>query len=144
MIILLFLVSGLVFTTLAYTSGLLSGSNPLSSSGIVANVNLGVYSNLGCTQNVSSISWGTCYPGNSYTSVVYIKNLGTVDTTLTIIATGWNPTSSSGKLTFSTDYTAGRAIAPGSSLKVTLTLAVSSLISEISSFGFNIVINSQG
>ena len=75
-----------------YVFGLLT-QNTLNTSGVMADVDIGVYSDSACTEPLSSFNWGTCYTENNSTVIVYIKNLGTVDTTLSIATDNWTPTS---------------------------------------------------
>ena len=142
-LIILGIAAALVASGSAYSFGLLTNQNNMNTSGIIANVNMGVYSDAACTKSITSVNWGVCYPGSPYTAVVYVKNLGTVNTTFTIQTSGWNPSAASSDITLSSDYT-GRTIAAGTSLKVTLTLTVASSIKDITSFSFNIGIVSQG
>jgi archaellum component FlaG (FlaF/FlaG flagellin family) len=141
--LLLGLVGVLLVTTSGYAYGLLTGQNTLSSSGVVASANIGVYSDQACTQSLTSISWGTCYPSSNATAVIYVKNLGTVNEALTVQAANWSPSTASTYLTLTSDYS-GQSLTPGQVLKVTFTLRVSSGITGITSFSFNVVLTSQG
>ena len=142
-VLILGLAAVFLVSTSAYAFGLLTSQNTMNSTGIVANSDIGVYSNAACTQARSSIDWGTCYPGDNKTSVVYLKNLGTVNSILTIQASNWAPSLASSYLTLVSTY-AGQALTPGQVLQVTFTLRVSKTIQQISSFAFNINIISQG
>jgi hypothetical protein len=50
-------VTGLFLTML--TAGVLTSSQTVQSGGTITAVNVGVYSDSGCTQNCTSIDWGT-------------------------------------------------------------------------------------
>jgi hypothetical protein len=73
-----------------YVMGLLTHTT-LNTSGVMAEIDLGVYSDDACTQPLSEINWGTCYPEVNSTATIYIKNLGTVATTLSISTDNWTP-----------------------------------------------------
>jgi hypothetical protein len=126
------------------TSGALLSTQQVPSSGAISAVNVGVYTNSGCTTNCTSITWGTISPGSSATYTVYVKNTGNVPLTLSMTTSGWNPSSADGPITFSWNRE-GTALNAGQSTSATLTLTVSSSISSsITSFSFNIVITGTG
>ena len=138
----LFAVTTLVLATSSYAFGLLAGQNTIHTTGIVADLIFGVYSNSACTLNLTSINWGFCYPGGNNTEIAYVKNLGTLDTTLSILTTNWDPLAASSHLTLTSDYS-GLALIPGEVVKLTFTLSVSSSINQITDFSLDIVITGQ-
>jgi archaellum component FlaG (FlaF/FlaG flagellin family) len=121
------------------TAGLLSVNQTVPSSGIVTNVNVGVYQEHACTNNLTSIDWGTLSPGGSTTITIYIKNIGTQPITITMTQTNWNPEEADGPITlsWSPDDT---TLNVGQVATATLTLNVSASISGINDFSFDIVI----
>lgn len=142
-IILIGIVTAMLSTSFVYVYGFLTYSSNINSSGIIANTNIGVFSNSAATTNMTTINWGVCYPGTNYPITAYIKNLGTVNETLSFQTTSWNPSTASTYLILTTNYS-GQTITPGQVIQITLTLKVSSSITGITSFNFNIVITSQG
>jgi len=102
-------------------------------------VQLGVYSNSGCTTALSSVSWGTLDPGATSTATIYLKNEGNVPVTLSISAGNWNPSSASSYLTLTWNRD-GYVLAVGASVQAVLSLTVSSSISGITTFSFDITI----
>jgi hypothetical protein len=102
-------------------------------------VQLGVYSDSGCTTALSSVSWGTLDPGTTATATVYLKNEGNVPVTLSISASNWAPSSASSYFTLTWNR-AGNVLAVGASVQAVLSLAVSSSISGITTFSFDITI----
>ena len=90
-------VTGLFLTLIA--AGVLTSSQTVQSSGTVTAVNVGVYSDIGCTQNCTSIDWGTLSPGNSTTRPIYVKNTGTIPITLSMTTTSWVPSNANTYLT---------------------------------------------
>ncbi|MCW4005357.1 MAG: hypothetical protein NWF04_01965 [Candidatus Bathyarchaeota archaeon] len=144
------LASGLIIAAFAITlvsSGALSAltaSKTLPSTGMLspveASVNIGIYSDITCTQEATALSWGTLEPGENTNQTVYIKNIGTADATLTMTTTNWSPQSAASSMTLTWNCE-GRQIAPNEVAVATLTLAVSGNIADdITSFGFDVII----
>jgi hypothetical protein len=102
-------------------------------------VQLGVYSDSGCTIALSSVSWGTLDPGSTATATAYLKNEGNVPVTLSIQASNWNPASAQNYFTLTWNRN-GYVLAVGASVQAVLSLAVSSSISNVTSFSFDITI----
>jgi hypothetical protein len=125
------------------TAGLLSVTQLVSSSGTITTVNVGVYSDSACTQNLTSINWGTVSPGGSVTKTIYVKNTGSVQITLSMTETNWSPTSANGPITITWNKE-GTTLTAGATATATLTLSVSSGISGITTFSVNIVIAGSG
>ncbi len=121
----------------------MSSTVRVKSSGIIASTVVGVYSDSGCTVRLTSIDWGTLYPGENRSVVVYVKNEGTVPITLSLSATNWNPAAASNYMTLSWDYNGG-ALPVNASMLTTLTLKVSSTITGIAAFSFDVVITGSG
>ncbi len=131
-------------STPAPTPSAASTPNPTSTptpspSSSPSSVQIGVYSNSGCTTAESSISWGQIAPGGTNTVTVYVRNLGTQSVTLALSLTNVNPTGLSSYLTLKWNY-AGQTLAASASLAVTLSLTVAASVSGVSSFSFNTVI----
>jgi hypothetical protein len=116
----------------------------IPSVGQVNTVGLGVYSDAACTQNLTSISWGALDPGSVVNYQVYIKSTSNLPITLTLATDSWNPTTAATYMTLSWNYTSGTEIEPNTSLPVTLTLNVSSSVTGITSFSFNIDMTGTG
>jgi archaellum component FlaG (FlaF/FlaG flagellin family) len=134
-------VIGLVLT--ATSAGLLSVSQSVSSSGTVTAINVGVYFDVSCTQTLTSIDWGSVSPGGSVTRIIYVKNTGNAQITLSMTKTNWNPTAANGPITLTWNRE-GTTLNPGQSTTATLTLGVSSSISGITTFSVNVVITGSG
>jgi len=120
--------------------GLLLRRSPVpSASAVVANANIGVYWDRGCTQNVSSIDWGTLEPGGTQQVVVYVLNEGNDTFNLDLAPQDWQPANASDWLSFSWSCR-NTTIAAGHVVKVTQTLSVASdFPGGFSSFSFSIV-----
>jgi len=129
--------TGLFMTLL--TTGLLMSSQSLQSSGTVTAVNVGVYSDSGCTQNCTSINWGSIAPGNSTTRTIYVKNIGTIPMTLYMTTGSWVPSNANTYISLSWNRE-GTVLTANQSISATLTLSASSSAGNITSFSFNIII----
>jgi hypothetical protein len=129
--------TGLLLTLI--TAGVLTSSQSVTSTGTITSINVGVYSDSGCTQNCTSINWGTLAPGNSTTQTVYIKNTGTASATLSMTATNWVPSNANTYLALTWNR-AGYVLAAGSSVSATFTLTASASAGNLTTFSFNIVI----
>jgi hypothetical protein len=130
------------------TTGVLSNPSvdrTVPSSGqIQSSPDIGIYSNSACTQNATTIDWGTLQRGLSTSRTIYIKNTGPTNTVLTLSTTSWNPTYASSAITLTWNLD-GRTLAPDEVVQATLTLAVSSTINaSITSFSFNVQITGTG
>jgi hypothetical protein len=124
-----------------YVFGLLT-QNTLNTSGVMADVDLGVYSNSAATQPLSAINWGMCYVEENTTVIVYIKNLGTLDTTLSVITDNWTPASAESSYLLSTNCE-GQTLAPNDVFTATLTLYPLVTASQFDTFSFDIIIQGQ-
>jgi len=119
--------------------GLLTKTLALPSQGAVKAIGIGVYRDRSCSSKVSSIDWGTAEVGSVKTVTVYIRNEGNAAITLSINTTNWSPSTASKYISLSWNYD-GQPIDPNQVIQVTLTLSVSSSITGISSFSFDIMI----
>src|SRR3990170_3844661 len=131
-----------LFLTLT-TAGVLSINQSIPTSGTVSTVNVDVYSNSACTQQLTSISWGSVAPGASAARTVYVKNTGTNQITLTMTRTNWNPASANGPISVTWDKES-TTLTANQIATATLTLSVSSSISGITTYSVDIVITGTG
>jgi len=130
---------GAVVTNMHMIYGLLSAVFPIDTAGVVASANIQVCWESECTNNVSSISWGTIDPGRSKNVTVYVKNTGTVPLTLSFNTTNWNPSAANAHISLSWGYD-GSHVQPDQVLPVTLALVVSESAWGLTSFSFDIYI----
>jgi len=134
-------IMGLVMSTL----GALVVTRTISNTGNVRvppSVELGVYSDSGCTTPLSSVSWGTLNPGDTSTATMYLRNEGNVPITLSAQAADWNPESASSYLTFSWNCDS-YVLAPNQVVQALLGLQVSSSINGITGFSFDITVTAS-
>jgi len=134
------LVIATLVTVSALVSGLLIASQTIQNTGNVKAVGVGVYSDSACNQTVLSIPWGTLDPGESSDETVYIRNDGNVAVVLSMTTENWDPSSASSHITLSWNLEEGYVLNPGQSVQTVLTLSVSSSISGVESFTFDIII----
>lgn len=137
------IIAGIVATLLAtsgITFGLLTTSTPVSNTGIIASVNVGIYTTAQCTANLTQISWGTCSPGSNYTRTGYIRNNGNQNMTMTMSTANWNPIAAATSLGISWNYD-GRVVRPGQVLAVIWKMVVPSSITGIQNFSFDLVVS---
>ena len=131
------------FVLTSVTLGTLQRSATIGSSGIVKAVGVGVYWDGDCTNQVSSINWGTVEPDSVNNVTVYIRNESNAPVTLSLQAENWNPAEASNYMTLSWDY-GGQEVGAGEVVRVMLSLSVSSGIEGITDFSFDIVIVGMG
>jgi hypothetical protein len=129
--------TGLFLTMI--TAGVLVASQTVQSGGTITAINVGVYSDSGCTQNCTSIDWGTLAPTNSTTRTIYVKNTGTIPVTLSMTTLSWVPSNANTYLALTWNRQ-NYALAAGSSVSATLTLTASASAGNITTFSFDIVI----
>lgn len=129
------------FSLAASTLAVLTVNQNIGSAGTVTtSPNIGVYSNSACTNNMTTISWGSITAGGSTTQTIYVKNTGTGTLTLGLSATSWTPTQASSYITVSWDKQ-GAKLSAGQSTQATVTITVSSSIADITNFSNTISIS---
>jgi hypothetical protein len=119
-------------------ASLLTAYQTVPNGGNVKAVGVGVYWDNPCTSNVTSIDWGIVGPGSSANKTVYIKNGGNTREALNMTTANWNA-GVYGNITLSWNDE-GYLLDPGSVVQAVLTLSVSSSISGVTSFSFNMII----
>jgi len=119
--------------------GALVATRTISNSGSVTAVGVGVYSDSGCTTALTAISWGTVNPGDVKTYTAYVKNTGNVPVKLNMTVSNWNPSSASSYITLTWNQEKSTLTA-GQVVPAVLTLSVSSSVSGVTSFSFDITI----
>ena len=119
--------------------GALVATRTISNSGSVTAVGVGVYSDNACKTALSAISWGTLNPGDVKTYTIYVKNEGTVSVKLNMTVSNWNPSSASSYITLT--WNKEKYVLPATQVvPAVLTLSVSSSVSGVTSFSFDITI----
>jgi hypothetical protein len=126
-----------IFLTLVTAGVLVTLTVP--SNGTITTVNVGVYSDSQCSQNLTAIGWGSLYPGNSTTKTIYLKNTGDLPIALNMTSQSWTPASASSVLTLTWDQQ-NTVLTPDQSIPAILTLTADSDTGSLVDFSFNIVI----
>ena len=106
---------------------------------IVGDENLCIYSDRACTQVFTSIHWGIVSPGDSVSQTIYIKNTGSYRQRLSLLVKNWNPAAANSGIELSWDAENAR-VDVGQVVAATLTLKVSSDASGFSGFTVDVVI----
>jgi hypothetical protein len=103
-------------------------------------IGIGVYSDSTCTQSLTSINWGTRNPGEVAGVSAYVKNIQTVNLTMTLSTSNWNPSIASQYLALSWNYS-GQVLTPNQVLHMQFQLSIASNVQGIASYSFDININ---
>jgi hypothetical protein len=127
----------------ALTYAALQVSFSIPTSGSVFAVNVGVYSDSACTQNLTSISWGSVSPGASVSLTVYVKNTGNTPIALSMATAGWSPAAANGPITIAWNKESA-VLNASQSTAATITLSTSSAISGITDFSVNVIVTGSG
>ena len=138
-----FLTGALIASIFGTTFSLIQTSRTISNSGSVKGIGVGVYWNSACTNTTSSINWGILDSGSNKTVNVYIRNEGNSAVILAKATQNWNPSTASSYMTLNWNY-AGQALSVNQVLQIKLTLGVSSAVSGVANFGFDIIITASG
>ena len=144
-VVLFVVVSCLVGAVLgsAVTFAVLQRSYRIPANGMVIGVNVGVFADAAATQNVTAISWGSVYPGESVNRTVFVKNTGNAPITLSMVTAGWTPMGVNGLIVVAWNRE-GVSLYPGQLVAATFTLSVSPDINGVTDFGVNIIVTGSG
>ena len=119
--------------------GVLGVNLELPSIGEVTAINVDVYSDNACINQLTSLDWGRISPGNSEEITIYLKNTGNAQITLSLTTNNWTPTNANDYISVSWDKENAK-LDPDQVTSATLTLTISESIDEITSFSFSTVI----
>jgi hypothetical protein len=128
-----------IMAVLIPTTALMSASQNVNSFGTVTAINVGVYVDAQCTQNATSVSWGTIAPGSNASRQLYVKNLGTASETLSLASGAYVPSAFSAYALVTWNATS-YVLPRGQSVCVTITLAISPSVSGVADFSFTLTI----
>ena len=132
-----------VVATLLATYATLNSTSTFHNTTGVNAVGVGVYSNIGCTTPITTLSWGMLDPGAVSNNTVYVLNNGTESMNLTMATGNWNPSAAQGNFTVPWNQQ-NTALAANSNVTAVITLNVSSSAVAISSVTFDITITGTG
>ncbi len=128
---------------IALVSGLLVTNRMVPTTGNVNSIGVEVYWDLACTNRTTAINWGTIDAGGTRTFNVYVKNNGTAAEVLSMTTSNWSPASASSHISLGWNCS-NYVLAHGSVVGASLTLSVSSSVSGITSFSFDITVTGTG
>jgi hypothetical protein len=129
-----------VLLTVATLGAVTTFQNVPSNGSVVTAVNLDLYSDVGCTQSLTSIAWGNVAPSSTNPRTIYIKNTGNVPETLTMATSAWNPSNATLVLACSWNLGSNTVLNASASIPAILTLTVGSNPGSLTNFSFNITI----
>ena len=118
-------------------------SSTISNVGGLKTIGIGAYWDKNLTDKVKWIDWGKIEPGAQNNVLIYFRNEGNSAVNLTRSTSNWNPSVASDYLTLSWNYT-DQIIEAGENLQVTLTLSVSTNITGITEFSFDMIVIGTG
>ncbi len=100
-------------------------------------IGIGVYWDSNLTSKVNTTDWGFLQPGTQKNYTVYVYNEGNSPVTLSLFTSNWVPATAPDYFVLTWDYN-GQTLNAGTQMQITLTLTVSSNITGISDFSFDI------
>ena len=106
-------------------------------------VGVGVYWDANCSFSVSSLDWGSVFPGSVTNITVFIRNEGDAPSTLFLRASNWSPVNASNFLALNWDYN-NSVVYSRQTIKVVLTFSVASAAEGITGFSFDVIIGVNG
>jgi hypothetical protein len=115
----------------------------LHSTGTVKGIGVGIYWDSGCTSRVTSIDWGLAEPGTVQNKTAYIKNEGNANVTLTLQTSNWNPTIATTYISLGWTYS-NQTILVNQVIQVILRLTITSNVTGITTFSFDIIVTAVG
>jgi hypothetical protein len=142
-VLLVVLLGVLLVSIFGSTLSAVQTNRTISNTGAVKGIGVGIYWDSACTNRTSSINWGLFEQGSNKTMTLYVRNEGNSAATLSRATQNWNPSTASSYMTLSWNY-AGQTLSINQVLQMKLTLAVSSTISGVTSFSFDIIITATG
>jgi len=133
------IIIAILVAMIAVSSALMQLTRRIPSTGKIKTVDVGVYWDPECTQNITLIDWGFVEPAETKNVTIYVKNTSNVNGTLTLDTSNWNPSITASYMSLTWDYN-GSLLQENEVRKVVLFLTVASDISEITTFSFDITI----
>jgi hypothetical protein len=125
------------------TLAMISDSVTFQASGTIAAIGVEVYKDADCQTELTTLEWGTVYPGAVYNCTVYVKNPGTIAALLSMSTSNWNPQNASSILTVNWNCT-GYVLPAENSVAANITLTVpediATLVAESTTFSFDVTI----
>lgn len=127
----------------ASTFALLTIQRDIPVSGSIKGVGVGVYLDSACNTPVSSIDLGLLEAGSSKDFTFYLKNEGNADISLSMSSKDWNPIEAADYLSLTWNRE-GQLMTPDQVTSCVITLSVSEIIQDITSYSLTITITATG
>ena len=115
------------------------GLQSTETTGTTKTVEVKVYWNSGCTEEVTRIEWGIIEPGSVKEIRVFVKNTGNVNIILSLETKNWNPSNASKYITLTWNYRR-QTLSPNKYISLKLKLSVSPKINGMRDFSFDTLI----
>jgi hypothetical protein len=129
-------------SSLSIIAGSQLASTIISNHGNLRVDGVGAYQDANCSIAVKYLDWGTLEPGSAKNIKLYIRNEGNHAATLYFTTNNWNPVNTSSYITLSWNYS-GVMLGPMEHIEVILTLSVSSIVTNIADFSFDVIIGTS-
>lgn len=114
----------------------------ISTTGQLIAIGVNVYWDAELTNETTEVNWGIVAQGSSTSVTFYIKSISNVPIELRQTTSNWNPPEASSYIYLNWNYTEGTILQPTEVICVTETLVVDATIHNITSFSFDITIES--
>ena len=137
------IVCALATTVIGTALAIRQYSKTVPNSASVKGVRVGIYWDLACANRTSSINWGMLEPGTNKTVDIYVKNEGNTFVTLSKTLQDWNPIIATNYVMLHWDYL-DQSLSINQVIPISLTLSVSSAVSGLTNFSFDLTISSTG
>jgi len=138
------IIAGLLIATVIVTALVMTFVLRVPSIGTIKTIGLQIYTDSTGTTPLTQISWGFLGPGDIAIVTAYMKSVSNTPVNITMVTQNWNPSIAATYITLTWDYPTGRILQPGEMIAVKFTLTVSSSISGIIDFAFDIMITASG
>ncbi len=121
----------------------ITSSRTIPSNGTIVGINLGVYLDAPCINQVFAINWTAVNPGSFVTQQVYVVNKGTTDMTVSLSNGTWTPVEANEYLTLTWNLGTSTVVHPGvgNATLATLTLTADALYTNGTTFNGNVIIS---
>lgn len=131
----------LLFVSTAYVIGRNQVARAISTSGMIVDEDLDVFWDQNLTQVVDQVEWGVLTPGENGSIIVWVQNIGNVNSTLYLYTGNYSSPETQMYLRLEWNYTEGQVLQPQEAIQLQLDLVVHPDIQGVGVFHFDIVIS---
>ena len=122
---------------------LTSSETRITARGTIKTVGVDAYWDAGCINKVTETGWGTLEPGSQTNTTFYVNNQGNTPVMLSLGVDAWSPSEAQTYMRLDWNYN-GTLVTPDTAVLVRITLTVSSDITGITAFSFQVITTAQG